>query len=142
MSVFNPLNAALYSRLAGGTALTALLAGGTAAPSIYFQQAPDEAALPYVVFSYQSGPTEPQRTRHRDPEALVFVRGYAAESAQAGTIDAQVDALLHAQPLTVTGYTNYWIGRTQSLSDVEIDAAQQKTWMAGALYDVRLDRAN
>lgn len=136
MSVFNPLNTALFGRLAGGTALVAAL-GGTA---IYYQQAPDDAALPYVVFSYQSGPTEPQRTRHRDPEALVFVRGYAARPAQAGTIDALVDALLHARTLTVTGYTNYWIGRTQSLSDVEIDAAQQKTWMAGALYDVRLDK--
>lgn len=137
MSVFNVLNAALYSRLSGGTALTAAL-GGTA---IYYQLAPDDAELPYVVWSYQFGPNEPQRTRHRDPESLVYVRAYAAQAAQAGSIDATVDALLHAQPLTVTGYTNYWIGRTQSIANVEIDAAQVKTYSAGALWDIRLDKS-
>lgn len=141
MSVFNVLNQALYSRLAAGTALTSLLHGGTAGSAVYFEQAPDAAALPYVVFSYQAGPTEPQRSPHRDPEALVYVRGYAARAAQAGSIDAAIDGLLHMQPLTVTGYSNYWIGRTQSISNVEIDAAAQKTWTAGALYDVRLDKS-
>lgn len=146
MSVFNLLNAALYNRLAG-TALTTLLAGGTAGPfggtagpAVYYEQAPDDAPLPYVVYSYQAGPTEPQRTRHRDPEALVFARAYAASAAQAGTIDAAIDGLLHGKPLSVSGYSNYWIGRERSLSSVEIDAALQKTWMVGALYDVRLDK--
>lgn len=136
MSVFNLLNSALYARLAGGTALTGAL-GGTA---IYYQMAPDAQPLPYVVFSYQSGPTEPQRTRHRDPEALVYVRAYAANPALAGTLDALIDARLHAQPLTVTGYTNYWLGRTQSFAGVEGDPAEQKTWNAGAVYDIRLDK--
>ena len=136
MSVFNVLNQALFTRLSTGTALTTAL-GGTA---IYYQLAPDDAALPYVVWSYQFGPNEPQRTRHRDPEALVYVRGYAAKANQAGSIDAAVDALLHARPLTVTGYTNYWIGRTQSIADVEVDDAQFKTYSAGALYDIRVDK--
>lgn len=136
MSVFNVLNSAIFSRLSGGTALTTAL-GGTA---IYYQVAPDERALPYVVWSFQSGPTEPQRTRHRDPEALVYVRAYADDAAEAGRIDAHIDSLLHARPLTVTGYTNYWIGRTQSIADVEIDETQFKTYSAGALYDLRLDR--
>ena len=47
MSVFNALNAGIYTTLAAGTALTGAL-GGTA---IYYQQAPEAAALPYVVFS-------------------------------------------------------------------------------------------
>lgn len=136
MSVFNVLNAAIWTRLSTGTALTTAL-GGTA---IYYQVAPDDIALPYVVWSYQFGPTEPQRTRHRDPEALVYVRAYADDAAQAGQIDAQIDLLLHARPLTVTGYTNYWIGRTQSIADLEIDETQFKTYSAGALYDIRVDK--
>lgn len=136
MSVFNVLNSAIYSRLAGGTALTGAL-GGTA---IYYQIAPDDKALPYVVWSYQYGPTEPQRTAHRDPEALVYVRAYADDAQEAGRIDAHIDTLLHGRPLTVTGYTNYWMGRTESISNVEIDDPQFKTYSAGALYDCRLDR--
>ena len=46
MSAYNALNTGIYSTLSGGTALTTAL-GGTA---IYYQQAPDEAALPYVVW--------------------------------------------------------------------------------------------
>lgn len=136
MSIYNLLNAAIYSRLSSGTALTAAL-GGTA---IYYQIANDDASLPYVVWSYQAGPTEPQRTRHRDPEALVYVRAYTDDAAEAGRIDAHIDALLHARPLTVTGYTNYWIGRTESISNVEVDETQFKTYSAGALWDIRLDR--
>ena len=136
MSVFGVLNTAIYQRLAGGTALTGAL-GGTA---IYYQMAPDAQALPYVMWSYQSGPIEPQRTRHRDPEALVYVRAYANDAAEAGVLDGYIDALLHAQPLTVTGYKNYWIGRTQSIANVEGDPAEQKTFSAGAIYDIRLDK--
>lgn len=136
MSVFNLLNSAIWSRLSSGTELTGAL-GGTA---IYYQIAPDDAALPYVVWSFQAGPTEPQRTAHRDPEALVYVRAYADDAAEAGRIDAHIDTLLHGRPLTVTGYTNYWIGRTESISNVEIDDPQFKTYSAGALYDLRIDR--
>ncbi len=66
----NALETALYNTLSGGTALTALLAGGTAAPSIYNQQAPDEAAFPYVVFALQGGGDE---NSHRDFRAISAV---------------------------------------------------------------------
>lgn len=134
---FNLLNAAVHSRLTGGTALTAILAGGTASPSVYFAQAPDDAVLPYVVFSWQSGPIETNDSPHRNPNGLLYVRGYAAHPAQAGTIDAQIDTLLHMSPLTVSGYTNFWIARETPVSDFEIDDAQVKTWNAGALYRTR-----
>ena len=139
MSAFNALWAALYTRLAGGTALTSLLAGGTASPSIYHLAAPKDAALDYVVFSHQGGGDE-NLTGNRTKNQLVFARGYSAVGpARAGTIDAQIDALLHMRALTVTGWGNFWLAREEDLELVEYDGAKVPTWMCGATYRVRLD---
>ena len=51
MSVLNVTNAGIYSKLSANSTLTTLL-GGTA---IYYQQAPDNQALPFVVYSLQAG---------------------------------------------------------------------------------------
>ena len=115
----NELNAALYSRLSGGTALTGLL-GGTA---IYHAQAPDE-----------------NQTANRTKNALVYVRAYANKAATAGSIDAAADALLHDSPLTVTGYTNFWIRRDGDVELIENTPNGAKIYSSGATYRVRLDK--
>lgn len=135
----NALNAALYTTLSG-TALTALLAGGTASPSVYFEQAPDDATLPYVVWSYAGGPGHENRTPHETVDELVYVRGYAAAPAQAGTISSAIDGLLHGVTLNVSGWTNFWCARTQNISRMELDAAQVKTWSRGSFFRVRMQR--
>jgi hypothetical protein len=137
MSVFNLLNAAIYTRLVGGTALMALLADST---SVYYQQAPDDATLDYVVFSLQGGGDE-NLTPHRTKNLLVFVRGYSRTSgAKAGQIDAAADALLHGVELTVTGWQNFWLHREDDQALIETDQAGHKTHMAGGLYRVRLEK--
>lgn len=75
----NELGSAIYSKLSAATALTSLLAGTT---SIYHLQAPDNATLPYVVFSTQAGGDENQ-TPIRRKNLLYFIRGYSAVSAGA-----------------------------------------------------------
>lgn len=132
----NELNAAIISRLSGGTALTALL-GGTA---IYHAQAPDGTALPYLVFSTQSMIDENQ-TANRTKNALVYVRAYATKAAQAGSIDAAADALLHDVPLTVTGYTNFWLRRDGEVELIENTPNGSKIYSSGATYRVRLDKS-
>jgi hypothetical protein len=133
MSVHNALNTALFSKLAGGTALISAL-GGTA---IYYAQAPDGAALPFLIFSNQAGgPTNDTPLDTRDQ--IVFVRAYAAAPLQAGSIDALASALLHRNSISVSGYTNYWTSRETELSTVENPPDGQRTYMAGALYRVRL----
>lgn len=137
MSIYNALHTALYSRLSSGTALTALLAGTAA---VYYEQAPDDASLPYVVFSVQSGGDENMASGHRMKNVAYFIRGYTqAGPAAAGTIDAQIDARLHQYPLSITGWSTLWAAREQDLATVEIDAAQVKTWMAGGVYRFRAD---
>lgn len=137
MTAYNAVNTALYGRLAGDTTLTAMLSGGTAKPAVYVESAPDNAPLPFVVFSHQSG-TEPSETAHRDPDELLYVRAYAATPSLAGSIDARLDTLLHLVPLTVSGFTNIWLARLTDISLIEEDPALIRTWSVGALYRSRL----
>jgi hypothetical protein len=138
MSAFNAINTTIYSTLSAGTALTALLAGSTA---IYNMQAPDGATLPYAVFNMQAGGDD-NITAHRTKSLVMFVRGYNSTSAaRAGSIDAQIDALLHNRVLNVSGWSNFWSAREEDVSTVEITEAGQTIWMAGGLYRLRLSKS-
>jgi len=136
MSIHNVLNTALYGTLTASAGLTALLAGTTSA---YFEQAGDDAALPYVVWSYVAV-SDDNLNSHRTKQAVVFVRGYNQDGpALAGSIDAQIDAALHRKVLNVSGWANFWTAREQDLTAVETDAANVKTWMSGGYYRIRLE---
>lgn len=131
----NALNTGIYNALKAGTALTSLL-GGTA---IYYIQAPDDTAYPYVVFSIQGG-GDLNLSPSRMKDTLYFVRGYSKVSpAAAGSIDAQLDALLHNKTITVTGWSNYNTQRETDIENSEVDNANQTIYMAGGVYRVSLD---
>lgn len=137
MSVFNALNATIYSLLSGGTALTTLLAGST---SVYYLQAPDNATFDYVVYSWQAGGDE-NMTANRTKNQLLFARGYSKTGpAKAGSIDAQIDALLHGKTLTVAGWANFWTAREEDLAAFETAKDESHIWMAGGTYRIRLDK--
>lgn len=135
----NEWSSALYGRLSGGAALCALV-GGTASPRIYYMQAPEKATLPYVIFSLQSS-VEPSDTAHRIKDALWSVRGYSPNALVAGSIDAEVDALLHMQPLTITGYETLWLAREQDLELVEYPPSGSAVYMQGGFYRATLERS-
>jgi hypothetical protein len=126
------LNTALYSKL-GGTATSA----GSA---VFYLQAPDNQALPFIVFDY-AGDRDENLDANRTKDALLSIRAYAATPGAAGTIDGQIDTLLHLAPLTVTGWTNFWIARENAYSLVETDPSGRKTYMSGADYRIRLDKS-
>jgi hypothetical protein len=133
----NAYNAALYTRLQTTSGVTSLLAGTT---SIYHLQAPEGAALPYVVYSLQSD-VEPNDTAHRVRNDLGFIRAYSGVSAvQAGSIDAAIDTALHMQPLTVTGWSDLWLAREQELETVENQPSGKQIFMQGAFYRVILEK--
>jgi len=135
MSVYNSLNTAIFNQLKAGTALITAL-GGTA---LYYLQAPDEATQPFVVWNYQAGGDE-NETSNRTKNIVVNVRCFARTPAQAGTIDALVDGRLHMQTLSVPGWTNFWLARETEIALVENLPNVEKSYMAGALYRVRLDQ--
>jgi len=125
--------AALYTTMNGGTALTALLAGTT---SIYDTQAPDNATLPFVVFSHQAGGPE-----NVDANALEqnvwYVRVYSSTSAKNATeIFEQVDTLLNRVNITITGYNTIWCAREENVKLLE-NTPSGKVWSSGGLYRIR-----
>jgi hypothetical protein len=132
----NALDAALYSRLSGTSAITSLLASVT---SIYAGQAPEGSAYPYIVFNVQGGGDENQ-TPHRTKNLVLFIRVYSDVSKKiAGDVDAAIDTALHLSPLSgVTGYTNTWFAREQDLETVENPPTGNKIFMQGGLYRSRL----
>lgn len=133
----NALNSALYSRLQTTSAITSLLSGTTA---IYNQQAPEGATLPFIVFSVPSEIDE-NMTQNRTKNNIVFIRAYSGVSAsQAGSIDAAIDTALHLIPLTVSGWTNFWMVREQGIELVETQPTGKIIYTNGAQYRCRLDK--
>lgn len=131
----NALTAGIYTKLTGGTALTALLAGTT---SVYFNAAPDDATLPYVVFNYMSQ-IEENLTPSRMKNDLVYIRGYTgASGAAAGNIATQIDNLFHAGSVTATGWNNFWTSQESEIENVEITPSGDRIYNAGAVYRIRL----
>jgi hypothetical protein len=134
----NALNSALYSRLQTTSGITSLLSGTTA---IYNQQAPEGAILPYVVFSTPSEIDE-NMTQNRTKNNVVYIRAYSGSSAaQAGSIDAAIDTALHLIPLTVSGWTNFWMVREQGIELVETQPSGKIIYSSGANYRCRLDKS-
>jgi hypothetical protein len=136
----NEVNAALMTRL-NVPAITNLLAGTTSTHpiAIYHQQATEGAPLPYIVFS--STGTDDNLSRNRTKQLVIFVRAYSGSSAaQAGSIDAQIDAALHLVPLTVSGWTDFWLARETDLETVQLEPSGRRIWMEGGMYRERLHK--
>ena len=129
----NALIQGIYSKLAGGTALVSAL-GGTA---IYHQQAPEQTAAPYVVFSIAGGGDE-NITPSRLMNIVTNVRVYADTAKQAWTVMDLVDPLLHGGSVTVTGYTCFWSAR-ENMWELTDNTGAQPLYAAGAYYRIRLD---
>lgn len=124
------LNTAIYSTI-GGTITNA----GTA---VYYLAAPDNQALPYVIWDYVADIDE-NFDGNRTKNSLVFIRAFAATAQAAEAIDAQIDAKLHLKTLTVTGWTNFWMARENAYSSGLTDQAGRRVYMSGAEYRIRND---
>lgn len=133
MNYFSLMNGAVFSKLSGSTALTTAL-GGTA---IYYQLAPDDKPLPYVVWNWQSVVDE-NLTPSRMTNAILNVRAYASTPTQAGSVDAIIDGLFSGTAFTVTGWTNFWTAREDFFSDASVLPNQEKVYGTGGFYRIRL----
>lgn len=111
---------AIYGKLSGDTTLTNLL--GTAAPgytkSIYYQQAPEKAGFPYVVFSKQSStPRYALGGRLYDNDLWLIKAVDRRDTADgADAISSRLDALLTDASLSISGKTQLYLRRE---SDVD-----------------------
>ena len=134
----NVLDQAIYTKLNAATALTSLLAGTAA---IYHIQAPDNATLPYVVFNIQGGGDENQTPKRRK-NLIVYVRAYSGVSAlNAGSIDTQIDTLMHGGTISVSGWANIWLNRENDIELVDNTPSGKKIWMQGGYYRTRIEKS-
>lgn len=103
------LTLALYTLLVSDPTLTGLLAVYQDAPAIFTTDpAPGDAALPYIVSAGEVAqvPMDTKTTRGRD--LMRDVRCYAPATGSAVLVEQiaeRVRALLHRQPLTISGFT-------------------------------------
>ena len=141
MSSQNAINTAIYSKLSG-TALGTLTAGGTTSPSVFFEQAPDNQSLPYVVWLFPSGIDENIIT-HRMKDIVLRVYAVASVPAQAGTLDATVDTMLHNGTLTfgtATGWKSIWLRRENDYQLVTTSESGVRYYTSGADYRVEITK--
>lgn len=129
------VDAGLYSKLTGDTALVALLSAGT---PVFNMQTPPNTSLPYVVFFSAGG--GPDNITPSDLRSMVYgVKGVASTLTAAANIDARIDTLLHNNSITVSGYTNIWLARETEVQLVEDAPDGNPIYHYGAYYRIRID---
>ena len=129
------VDAGLYSKLTGDTALVALLSAGT---PVYQLQAPPGTDRPYVTFFHAGG--GPDNVTPSDLRSMVYaVKGVANTLNAAANIDARIDTLLHNQSITVAGYTNIWLAREDEVQTAEAAPDGNPIYHYGAYYRIRID---
>jgi len=135
----NVLDTAIYTKLQATSGITSLLAGTT---SIFSVQAPENEAMPYLVYNVQGGGDD-NETAHRTKNLVVFIRAYAQGAGAkktAGSIDAAIDTALHLSSFNVSGWSNFWLAREEDLETVENPPNGNPIFMVGGLYRVRIEK--
>ena len=111
---------AIYGKMAGDTTLTAMLGTPPAGYSkgIYYQQAPEGAQYPYVIFSKQAGTPSYAMSARAFENDVWLIKGVDRRDT-ADTVDAiasRLDALLTDATLSISGSTPHYLRRE---SDVD-----------------------
>ena len=133
---WNALDAAVFAKLTGSSALGAFLNGGTT--GVFYGVAPGTAVPPYVVFNQQAGvPRHTINGAVAYEAALYQVKGITRSPSgkTAGQIADAIDDVLDNTALTVSGHTHMHTRRTSDVKFVEVDAGEVYQH-AGAMYRV------
>jgi len=128
------LETAIYSTLSTDSDLIAELGG----MAIFNKRAPQGQALPYVVFQ-QAGGGDENETKHRTRNVLYQVLAVAATQAKAAAIDGYIDAALHLQSLTISGWSNFWMAREEDINIAQEDSGGVTRYHAGGTYRIRIE---
>lgn len=131
----NAVKTAIYDKLTGGTALMAEVAGTA---SVHDGVAPRGAAFGYVIFAPAGGGDE-NITKTRFKNLVWSIKGVSDDSAKkAGEIDAEIDALLHNDSLSVTGWGVFWLMREGDFEYSETTLEGRNVWHVGGTYRIRM----
>jgi hypothetical protein len=133
------LERGLYSKLTGDGTLMALTATAT---SVYPDVAPQDAALPFIIFSPSGQSTDEYVLGARAFETLDYlVKAVAAgfDPEAANDISERIDALLTNGTVTVAGYTVGMVHRLGRVSYPERGDAGDFFQHRGAVYRFMVD---
>ena len=125
------LDTGLYTKL-NVPAVTNLAVGG-----IWAAIAPNDTALPYVVFQWQGG-GEQNLTPSRIRNVVYTVKAVAYTKSSAAVLAEQLDLALHDQTLSVSGWTNWATTREDDVQLAEVAEDGRVFWHIGAIYRFRL----
>ena len=128
------LETGLYNKLKASSGLITEL-GGTL---IYNQLAPQSPGSKYVIFQWQGGGDE-NDTPTRSRSVLYTVFGVATTKATAATIDGLIDAALHDQTLTITGWANYQCVRETDINIIDPNSGMVPRYRCGAIYRISIN---
>lgn len=126
------IDAAIYSTLIGDSTLSALVGS-----KVFYSQAPQGTAFPYVIF-FVAGGGEENLTPRRSKNKLYFVKGVSNAKATASQIDRAVSDCLHGAALTVSGWGNYDLQRETDLAIPVENVQGTQVWHVGAYYRIKL----
>jgi len=130
----NIVEAGLYSALSNDSDITDAVGG----EHIFNSVAPQGQARPYIIYVFTGGGHE-----NINPSELInmsyMVKAVADDGTEAGDIDALIQAALHKQTLTVTGYTNFYTHREEEMQLVETAGDGTLIHHHGAQYRIRID---
>jgi hypothetical protein len=133
---FPDAGAALYTALAGGSALMSEVGGTT---HIYEAVAPQGTAfpLPHLIY-FRAGGGDDNETQRRTRSEQWVVKGVSTDQTQARRIDALIDARLHEQELTITGWDNYQTARRTDVAYAEPGEGGVVYWHRGGAYRLNI----
>ena len=134
--IIKPMATALYSKLAGLSAVTTQLANGTA--SIHHMLAPKNDEYPFLVYSLQFGGPE-NITPSDSHEQLWFIRTYDRNQTTAASIAQSIGTALQNGTITVGSYQSVIMELDEELEGFEIDSSGNGVFMAGGFYRFLLD---
>ena len=130
------LETGLYNKLSTAGDLITELGGTFIYNSLAAQGVNDTASDKYVVFQWQGGGDD-NKTPSRARSVLYTVYGVGLTPEAAAAIDGYIDAALHDQTLTITGWTNYWTARESDINFVETDSQGITRHRIGGIYRIR-----
>lgn len=129
----NPIREAIRKKLIANSALTAKLGDG--ATGVYYQLAPAEATLPWVIFD--KSPAPPIWTFAGPPleQGDWIVKAVAADAGTAEDIDELIRGVLNRADVNPTGYHNQFTLATSDIDYPEVKDGERYQHV-GAVYRV------
>jgi maltose-binding protein MalE len=126
----------IYNKLNGTSAVTTLLASATA---IYYEFAPTNAPMPYIVFNYAGGGSD-NDTQLDSGNLMFYVKGVAKVSTTALSIATAIYNALHEQEASMTIDAPWTIYRVTHNEPISLTETEERTqyYHRGGSYRIRI----